>query len=381
MIYYVEVNLIAIIVGLLLLYNTRSLTSKRETSQIVMNIMLVILVVFSISDISAYYFRGKSHLGVEISNIVFFILMAAGAYAWFIYICVKMLKPVKLKKTLIISSVPIVLLSVAIALNHLTEFFFTIDSDNIYHRNTGVLLTWVVEWGYVLAALVINIVAIAKENKSFKKHEYRGYIYFFIPLAIAAVVQMLFYGTTTSQIGFMVSLFMAYSNRQFHLVHKDELTGLNNKNAFLNYRDYLESNNRDTNITILMMDADNFKSINDNYGHLKGDKALKDVADALRAAAAKFKTKRVILYRYAGDEFVVVGTDLSSEEVETICELIHGQISEINEKNEKHGEKYKLGLSIGYASAVCNSVSEFDALLRKADEVMYEVKKKKRVGR
>ena len=115
MVYYTETNLIAIVVGAALLFLGRKASSKHETSYIIMAKMLRLLILLSVSDIAAYYFRGKSYIGVEVSNILYFIAMALGTYAWFLYILVKMGYTSDLKKTIILTGIPIVLLCIAIA--------------------------------------------------------------------------------------------------------------------------------------------------------------------------------------------------------------------------------------------------------------------------
>lgn len=374
MTYYIEVNLIAIIVGLILLIEARRMTSAKETSQIILNWMIVALILFSISDIFAYVFRGKSFIGVQISNMFYFITLAIGSYMWFLFAMVKTGSSKRLKTLCIFSGIPMAILCIAILTNPWTQFFFSVDADLIYHRNTGVMVTWIIEWTYIFSAVIVLFMVTINEKRTYLKQEYLGYLFFFVPLAVAAVIQMAFYGTTTSQIGMMLALLMAYTNRQFHQVQRDSLTGLNNKNAYLSFRDSIENRNRDDGLTIFMIDADYFKAINDTYGHLQGDQALKDIADILRKMTSLFTSKRLILYRYAGDEFIILGTGLTEEDLSEIPRLINECVDQKNEENKKKNVQYHISLSIGYASSVCVNASEFDHLMKKADENMYQIK-------
>lgn len=372
LVYYVEINLITIIVGMILLIQGWRISSKNETSQIIMNVMLSLMIMLSISDVAAYWFRGKSYIGIEISNMVFFLTMALGTYAWFIFIFVKMDYATNLRKVLLYTGFPMLVLCVAILLNPLTNYFFTIDKETLlYHRGPGVPVTWIVEWGYMLLAFGINIKAFYAESKIYKKREARGYLIFAVPIAMAAICQMLFYGTTTTQVGYMIALLMVYINKQHFQAQRDDLTGLNNKNAFLNYQDYVVGRPHSIDTTIFMLDVDKFKSINDVYGHLKGDQALRDIAEALKLAAGGFSQDRVILFRYGGDEFVIVGKNLSEENKTELKASILDELERINARNLKKGEEYQLNLSIGYASQLCHTVEDFGELMRKADEAMY----------
>lgn len=374
LIYYIETNLIALVMAIVLFIQQRRISSKNETSQIILSLMIIFMMVFSISDIFAYVSRGNSLVGVHISNMVYFLMMCFGSYTWFMYIGVKMEYFKEVKKLLLYTGAPMVLLTIAILLNPVHGFFFTVDAANLYQRGTGLFITWVIEWGYMIAATIMNIVAAVKEKRDYKRSEYIGYVFFVIPLLIAAAIQMFFYGTTTTQIGFMLALFMAYINKQAHQSQKDGLTGLNNKNAFLSYRDSLVNRGREASLTLLIMDADDFKSINDKHGHLKGDQALKDIAGVLETSVKSITNKRLALYRYAGDEFVIVGSNLNDEDISTLKSNIKEQLIETNQSNKDKGEPYELALSIGASTGVCSNETEFDELLKQADELMYKEK-------
>lgn len=375
MIYYAETNLITILVAALIMLQLRRVTSKNETSSIIQNWMMRLLMIMSTCDMAAFAFRGESYLGVQIANVLYFVTMALGSYAWFLYILVKTEYTRNLKRAILMTSLPLLLLCAAILLNPVTGFFFSVDAENLYHRGPGVPVSWVVEWGYLLAALVINIRQLRRERSSYRRSEYRGYLLFVVPMALAAVCQMVFYGTTTTQVGFMLSMLMAYMNRQHYQVQRDELTELNNRNALLHFKDSLFYRGKETMLSICMMDVNYFKSINDTYGHLKGDQALKDVADAMRAAAGTIPDNRLMLYRYAGDEFVAVGVEAGPDVFARFVDALNAELERTNERNSAQGERYRLAVSVGVEHGSCSDVAQFDKLLNRADEAMYQAKK------
>lgn len=381
MIYYCETNLIAILVALALFLHGRKTSARNETSHIVMNYMLSLLIIISVCDIAAYLSRGKSYWGSMVFNGVYFLAMALGTYTWFVFILVKLGYSTQLKKTLLVTGLPMALLCIAIMLNPINNLFFLVDEELVYHRGSGIILTWIVEWGYMAAAILFNVLAILREKRSHRKSEYYGYLIFAVPIAVAAVSQMLFYGTTTIQVGFMLSMLLVYLNQQHYQVQRDDLTGLNNKNAFLIYRDAILTRSDAVNLTVFMVDADKFKLINDAYGHLKGDKALREIAQALLESAADFSPSRLSLYRYGGDEFVLLGSNLTSEQIAQFPATIQSNIAAMNAANQNAGESYTLGVSVGHATAPCASLADFDSLMKQADEHMYQIKQAKMVQR
>lgn len=375
MIHYIEINIFAIILGLILLAQERRLSSKNETSQIIMNSMLVLLITLSISDIAAVCYRGKSYIGVETSNIIYFITLALGCYLWFVFILVKMGYAKNLYKSVLTTGLPITALCVAMLFNPATDYFFSVDEALSYHRGPGVLLTWVVEWAYMLCAIAVNFRAIFKEKRRYKRSEYVGYLVFFMPIAVAAVSQMIFYGTTTLQIGYSIALLMVYFNRQYFQIRTDDLTGTNNKNAFLHFIDSLDSQATPSHMSLFMVDIDNFKALNDTYGHITGDKALRAVSAALQNAAATISPNKITLYRYGGDEFVFVGNELTEEEYTALPKTINSEVQKLNTQDEHLNEPYTLSVSIGQAYATCDSSNDFNELVKAADEDMYKAKK------
>lgn len=381
MLYYLQTNIIAIIVGIILLAHSLRNPSKLSTSQIIMRYMFEALILYSLFDMLAYIMRGSYYWSVQLANIFCFVIMSLGLYLWFIFIITRVDYIEHLQKAIIITSGPIVLLNIGFLTNPITGFFFTVDDKMLYHRSNGIILIWIVEWLYVFAALFVNIKAIKTEKNRSKKSEYKGYIVFMFPIAVAAITQMLFYGTTTTQIGYMIAVMLVYLNNLHFQVNIDGLTGLNNKSSFLSFRDSLVESAKASDLTLFMIDADYFKQINDKYGHLKGDQALCDIAEILNASTASYSNSRLTVYRYGGDEFAVVGKSLSEEEIGSLIDSINKELVKKNEMNKSDGEQYELSLSIGYAQKSCKHLVDLDELMKMSDEAMYAVKTGKKANR
>ncbi len=157
------------------------------------------------------------------------------------------------------------------------------------------------------------------------------------------------------------------------LAMRDFLTGLYNRNYFNETMareiEYAKRNNQD--IHIIMVDIDNFKQINDTYGHLHGDGVLKECAAILTKATRKSD----VVCRFGGDEFLII-TSMASEDNGSaeIVSRIQQYVEEWN--NEFATADYELVVSMG-----CSTLAEDGHLLealQEADRLMYEEKKKKR---
>lgn len=379
MTYYIQTNLIAFLAAVILIIHSKRVTSKNSTSSMIMGGLFRLLIVLCLSDIFAYVLRGKSLIGVQISNIIYYSVMAIGSYFWFVFIVVKTNQVENLKKLFLMTCIPAVLLIIGILTNPIHGLFFSFDKNIMYHRENGIYLVWLIEWGYFTFAFIVNAIAVKKEKRSYLRNEFKGYLIFFIPMLVAAFLQMIYYGTTLVQIGFMFSLLIAYLNRQFYMVQTDALTGLNNRNAFLHTKDVLFDKAKTSDLTVFMIDVDKFKYINDYFGHLKGDKALTDIADVLKAVVKENSFYDLYLFRYAGDEFVIIANDLNEYGSNAIVKSIENNLKIKNEENREIGEKYVLSLSIAFENGLCSSIKDFDILYQKADEKMYEVKNSKKL--
>ncbi|WP_457680616.1 oxygen-binding di-iron domain-containing protein [Thermovibrio sp.] len=152
-------------------------------------------------------------------------------------------------------------------------------------------------------------------------------------------------------------------------VIKDPLTGLYNRN-------YIESclsecNNKIENFIVAVLDIDFFKKVNDTYGHDVGDCVLKEVAKLLKE---NFRKEDCIV-RFGGEEFLVIMKECPFEAACKKMEKIRKRVEEREFCKEK-GLNLKITVSIG----VCQfkSVNDFETAFKRADEKLYEAKRKGR---
>jgi diguanylate cyclase (GGDEF)-like protein/PAS domain S-box-containing protein len=154
---------------------------------------------------------------------------------------------------------------------------------------------------------------------------------------------------------------------------RDELTGLYNRRGFITLAEQqLKIADRmKRGLSLLFADLDGMKFINDTFGHQEGDRALIDTTNILKDT---FRGSD-ILARVGGDEFVV----LALETNDTYCDLLADRLkANFDAFNKKGGRDYTLTLSIGIAHYDPENPCSMDDLLKRADNLMYNMKKKKR---
>ena len=150
----------------------------------------------------------------------------------------------------------------------------------------------------------------------------------------------------------------------------DELTHLNNRTQLKKYVVGESAKPGNEKHYVLMIDLNKFKQINDQYGHVEGDHALKRAADALKIACAD-NDLRPFLARYGGDEFIISAKTENEELIKEFCTVIKETMVRLNTEAKA---SYELTASVGYAS-YAGDVYDFQAALAKADEALYSDKR------
>jgi diguanylate cyclase (GGDEF)-like protein len=154
----------------------------------------------------------------------------------------------------------------------------------------------------------------------------------------------------------------------------DPLTGLPNRRSMFVHlsRELARAERLKSQVALIVMDIDGFKSINDSYGHHVGDHALRDVALALQGALRPYD----LCVRYAGDEFIIVLTDCSREAAELKRAELQHRVAQINVE-VRPGKFVPIAVSAG-ASVFPHDGTAYEMLLAEADHRMYRDKAARR---
>ena len=152
-------------------------------------------------------------------------------------------------------------------------------------------------------------------------------------------------------------------------VSVDPLTKVYNRRAMEHYLTrFIEHNSRENTLPmhLMMVDIDNFKSVNDTYGHIAGDKVLILLANLLK------KTLRDSdkIFRYGGEEFIVALNRVSAEAVNVVAE----RISALVRKNRLKYRDREFGVTLSLGVTVLQPGDTIESLLERADKALYKAK-------
>ena len=172
----------------------------------------------------------------------------------------------------------------------------------------------------------------------------------------------------TTQFSIVLSLLMQFIFFLESNVTQDCLTGLSNRYVLdraLNTRMNGSRRGRTSGLYVVMGDLDRFKDINDTYGHMEGDRALKLAAQTLKDI---FHGSSAVLARMGGDEFAIILEADSPTQVRQVMAQITRELERAGEN-----EPYNLSMSLGMARYTGQKTAiEF---LKEADRALYRVKR------
>lgn len=158
------------------------------------------------------------------------------------------------------------------------------------------------------------------------------------------------------------------------LALRDKLTGLYNRHYLIEQLEYLLAQHRrhKKRSSVMMIDLDNFKKVNDYYGHIIGDMALRAVAECVHRICRDSD----ILTRYGGEEFIIVCHDTDINEGSQLAERIRRSVECLT--IESLGFPGPQTISIGVYELSPDEELTVDQLIRKADKALYRAKEEGR---
>jgi diguanylate cyclase (GGDEF)-like protein len=303
--------------------------------------------------------------------LIFYILNACFAYAGTIYFDLQIhngSRPIESMMKLYL--VPFFVLIAILIITPFTGAMFTIDSANVYH--IGFLFNFFIAidylyFAYILFKLILNF-------RKMDKHKSFSLIVCLMPLIFGVVLQSVYHDLNLILPGASLSLLFIYFNVQNRNMNTDYLTGTNNRMYSDSYiSDKIKRSTSDNTFSGIMIDIDNFKEINDKYGHQAGDEALETTARLMKLSIGR----KDFLARIGGDEFLIILHADSYEDLTKIVERINFNFENYNKTGRV---PYKLNFSMGYDVYDYHKHMTKEQFFKHIDRLMYYSKRKKKAG-
>ncbi len=369
-IYYTEASIVCVIIFAVML--ARDLFNvDRQEKQIKYDRALIAFALYFISDAFwAAIIAGilpTNTFTVVTSNFANCLLMSAITYTWLRYVMAVEQVPKRDEK---LHQFAVLFPFLASALSMVITFI--VSPHVLFGEGTTLQPAYyiyqiTVPCIYIAAVIVFALKrALTEENLiERKKHLYIGF--FPLMVVVGGLIQILLLPETPIFCFCSTILMLVfYIHSMETLISTDPLTQLNNRGQLLRFTAQKSNLYKEGHLTfVLMLDINDFKAINDTYGHAEGDRALVLVADALKNVVKKHSTP-IFLARYGGDEFILIIQPAERAGIEPLIREIRAQIDEAC-----CAAKAPYALSVGIGCDELEASDSFQQCMQRADEKLY----------
>lgn len=361
-----QLNFVSFIILSILLHNhikkslsDRDLKFKIFTGLILCNLILLGLNIY----ISYLKICTTNRMYLMIIRNINFAITPSIAYFWMLYTITEVEKIRKLSMKHYLLSIPFFIHVLFGPINYFTGYSFWLDEFNFYNRGDYFIYFSIASYFYLFYATIIVI----KNKNNILKDEFIPMLSFGFPSLVGTLLQVFHYGLNTMWTATAISILVAFINVQDNSIRKDYLTGLLNRRTLDFKLSELDEVKKERVIGGVMIDIDDFKIINDTYGHLYGDEALQHVSSIL----IKSFRKTDYIFRYAGDEFMVILELQHEDELKLVTARLNKNLELFNEHSNL---PFEIKLSVGSDILKLNKDSDVKSFISEIDSKMYEDK-------
>ncbi len=255
--------------------------------------------------------------------------------------------------------VPTLINIVATVLSPLLRFIFYVDADNQYIRGDYFFIFITV---YIINFLLL-VISTLYVGKKYNYPIMQKMIVLSLFTIIGTSIQLVYPAAYSSWHCVTLSLFLYFLLMSEFDSSFDTLTGLYNRAAFDKAAKQIVAPKA---FSVIIFDINDFKSVNDTYGHDYGDMVIKAVASIIRESFNKHYT----CYRFGGDEFSIIGNETDQKKIEYQLKTMTDTLAELHEKGNPLPT-----ISYGYSIFRGGEKPDFNKNLKEADDQMYHFKK------
>lgn len=353
----------AILVLFLLLYRIR-IAQTNQFDEKAYNFLLIVTFIATINETLSFIIDARPgfifYILQYISNTICTDASVIVGYCWCLFVEYHIYRNTnRIKKKSRILAIPLIITTILLIINLFGNgIIFSISEKNKYMRGLFSYVIYVAVFFYYIES--IWTVKSAK-NESILVEFFPIY-YFVVPCMIGTIIQGLFFGIAVGWLCVAIAFILIYIEFQISNSFIDDLSGLYNRKYMNHYLNKLQ-NNKTKHVYGFLLDVNDFKVINDTYGHLSGDRAIIHIGKILQNTVGN----GCVAIRMGGDEFVIFAILKSNEEALALKKHIEQNVRQFNIHSK---EPFHLSFSIGIAKYSGN----IDTFLSAMDDSMYEAK-------
>lgn len=367
---YLQVNIVGMIIIYIMIRNQQTIENGTDRQKAFRYLNYSVLFVL-ILDSVMWCIDGKKFLFSKeiywcLASIYYFFHCFVG-FMWYVYISKFFYQWKKQNKWLLFfMHIPMILNTILILLNVKYPLYFTVGEDAVYARERFFMLSFLVVIPYIVVPFLQCLRVYRTSDNILERKDCALILKIQILPVIGVIIQVLIYGISLIWICQVLALLCFFINFQNKIISMDPLTQLNNRYQFNVFLQSIEKGlTKGEMNSIIFIDIDKFKGINDRFGHVFGDRILIQVSDILVSAC---KGNETIVGRFGGDEFYIFCKQLAKDR-------IIGRINRyVQDYNAGDVDGAELSLSIGSSDFNGKERKTLEDILELADKAMYKNK-------
>ncbi len=364
----ITINLYSVAILLILFIQARKKTGRKMLADKLFFYIIYVTTLLLITDTMGR-FDGRPGtiypLLNRIGNFCVFTLSPVPTALWVVYAHARIHQDEKPDMQLLIPC--IMLLAVHTLLVIITQFtgwFYTIDSQNVYHRGPLYMVSPALTFVYLLAAEIM----IVRNRRRMEKSQYISLLFFVIPPIATMLLHVSTYGISIVLDGVVLSILIVFLNVQNKNLITDYLTGVYNREGLdIQLKERIRTSAYGKTFSAILLDLDHFKNINDTHGHEMGDRALQKSVELIKDSIRSTD----FIARFGGDEFVILLDTANKQELETVLHRINSAVDVFNKSG---GQPFAIGFSAGCAVYDTVAQPKAEDFVKLLDQMMYQMK-------
>lgn len=372
----IDINVFSALILVVLWISTRRQSSKQNTRYRLYFLLLISTLAMLVLDSLAWSVDGQTGNFWVVANwllngllLTFTPLVSA---LWLMYTDYQVFTSrERLKKAARVLAFPLLANAILTIASPFFDFYYRIDSAGVYHQSSLAAIFLVIA---ISPAFYAEMLVLLNRSR-LGSQEYAAMLFFPLISMAAGIVQFNFDDYPLVWNGITLALVAVYVNIQDQLAHTDYLTGVYNRRQADDYlRQKIRATEQGRGFSGMLLDIDDFKQINDRYGHAEGDACLSTLVQLLRTTLRRDD----FLARVGGDEFLVILDISTHDELNRARKRIHDSL---RKHNLQSGKMYQISISMGADVYNIRHGNGRTAFLKHLDRLMYEDKNARKTER
>ena len=366
---YLLANLACILLTLPVFYQSSSFVGREDENKS-LRVMLWSFIIYVFTDGLFVVFTCNDGLfpiwALSVNTVVNQLSLICVSFYWLQYGLAKLeidlTKRPGMNSLRITTYLIIFLLIITSPCTHLT---YSYTSTGEYVRGPLFMLMALFNFIYNLIVPVLAVSKLKRLKSPYLRKNAMSLVYFTLVPFTFGILQVFYPNTPGLCLGFIVGFYFVYIDMLNNQIYNDSMTGLNNRRKAEQYvSDLIQETSLDSAFYFYTLDIDYFKDINDEYGHLEGDHAIRIVAKAIKKTIAQIQG---FAARTGGDEFCMA---IFCEHVQYPEDVVKALDKNLQEILQKKHIPYDLKMSVGFTRCDNDSI-EVDELFAIADKNLY----------